>query len=193
MNKSESINHQLRAECNGDISRDIVDEDRQSAEMAGATGDTIIDAAGRNRDGLVDALQPILRWLRALGTDLDVGQRRSKLERCSFILSAILMLVLVDSANLLKFYLSPVEKGADSLATLCKTLGNITRVVSAILFQTTIVWMTLSGWKRLWRRALDVTQSVSFEADFASKLRRTLLTIFSLILAVVKTIESSLI
>ena len=155
--------------------------------MGEPAGDTCLEISIGNQNGLVVGLQPILRWLRVFGTDLDVGQSRSKIRRFSFTLSAVLVLVLVVTANAINIYLSPVKKIPKNISACCNALRKIARVGSAILFQTAFLSMTLFSWKKLWKAVKRMEKLITYRADFTNKLRRPLIGILTVVLTVVRS------
>ena len=139
-----------------------------------------------NEDNLVPSLRPILYCLRVMGTDLEVGQPRSRFRHYCFILTTILLMVFVCSGNIIHALVKPVKGFPVSIHDWCKILRKVTRVVSGVSFQLAFVRLFLFQWKSLLKKAQKVEQSVRFPAKSRWNLRKALFVIFVAVVAVVR-------
>ena len=155
--------------------------------MVEMNGEVNLEISCGIKAGLASGLQPVLRSLRVFGTDLDVGQLRSKFQRWGFTLSAVLMLVVIISANVIHYCLYPVNRVPQSVYNWSRFVRKATRLTSATLFHTALMSVNLFKWPRLWRIVQQMEQLIPVPVDFYLKLRRTLLIIFTFVIAVVTT------
>ena len=154
--------------------------------MAAWTGGIDTDTSSGSRQVVAGGLLPILYALRAVGTDLDVGQPRSKPRRCAFALSAMLMLVLVVWANAKLTSATRIMTISATLYDWSTALKNVTRLVASALFHSAFVSMSLFHWQTLWSRARTLERFMHFPPDFPARLRRFSSVTFTLIMAVVR-------
>ena len=153
------------------------------------TGRVIVEIPSENQLDLAWSLQPVLYPLRIVGIDLHVGQPRSKFRFFAFLVLKLLVAIFVVSSALC--YLTGVmgtSKKIKGSKFWSKVLRSVARLVWIPIFHVVCIPMILfKNWEKLWKKMEKLYHRfLSFDANFASKLRT-----FSMILTVIILIPVS--
>lgn len=157
------------------------------SKMAISVVSANVEIATENGNRLAWSLRPVFLSLQILGIDLNVWGPRSVIHRWFLFGLGVLLSGLVVLSNGLHFMTLKLNGLPTTVDLWCTLLQKSTRLVSSLLFQTSIYWMVYFKWTKLWDGIVEMGHHIRAGKSNKKKLSRVPVWILVTIISAVVT------